>query len=192
MASHIDLSTGLHNGIPQQFRSMNLATRIKQAMAAKGWELPDLSRESKVPYPTLAGILGGHQKTSTKTPQIAAALGVSALWLATGTGPREIQRTELNDQQRPGNLGHLSQTLISDDLILAAAEKWVMFEEAPDRFQPVRRLERLMELVQLIKADGGSLSPEHASEIIEAKRKQLEGAKPHGRSKERGRNHGKH
>jgi len=170
---------------------MNLGTRIKQRMGELGWTPMDLSRESKVPYPTLMGILKGHQVTSTKTPQLANAMGVNALWLSEGKGPKLIQADELNAQQPPQDMRLSSQNLSQDDRILLEAEIWLSFEESEaEPLQGMRRLERLMELAKLIKADGGSLSTEHRLEIIEAKRQQALGA-THGRTTKRG-NHGKH
>ena len=60
--------------------------RIVKAREALGWKRPKLAEEAGVPYPTLAGLENGDQQSSTHIPTIAAATGVSALWLATGKG----------------------------------------------------------------------------------------------------------
>lgn len=175
---------------------MNLGDRIKQRMGELNWDPQRLSRESRVPYPTLMGILAGHQKTSTKSPQIALALGVNALWLADGKGTKLIQSDELNVKQPPQDMRPSSQNDIRDAMILAQAEKWLAFEEATkapaDRLQPVRRLERLMELTQMIQADGGTLSPENAQALIDATRRQTAEGADNGRTTQRGRKRTNH
>ena len=65
-----------------------------------------------------------------------------------------------------------SQNETLDALILATAELWVRMEEGAGRtFQPMRRLHRLMEIVGMIQADGGALTPEHSQELIDAARR---------------------
>ena len=151
---------------------MTLGSRIKEAMAAKGWKVPDLSRATGVPYSTLKGIVDGHQATSTMTPQIAAALEVSPLWLATGKGPRVHHADrEVNVKIGEAEAGYTSQIEKLDELILTAAELWVRFEEGAGRvFQPMRRLQRKLEIAGMIEADGGILTPEHSQQLIDAAR----------------------
>lgn len=73
--------------------------------------------------------------------------------------------------------GTASQFRNLDDGILAQAEDWVAFEErargARFRYPPVRRLRRSIELVQVLLADGGTLTPTHAAAIIEASKDTL-------------------
>ena len=142
-------------------------------MAAKGWRVPDLHRATGIPYSTLKGIVDGHQATSTMTPQIAAALGVSPLWLASGKGPRvQHPHREVNVKVQDGQAGYASQNETLDQVILTAAELWVRFEEGAGRkFQPVRRLQRKLEIAGMIEADGGALTPEHSQQLIDAARK---------------------
>ena len=57
-------------------------------------EAQDISRQAladmtKIGYSTIAEIERGGMKSSTKTPTLAAALGVSATWLETGKGPKK-------------------------------------------------------------------------------------------------------
>lgn len=64
-----------------------------------------------------------------------------------------------------------SQNPILDPAILAEAEKWMRFiEQATGELRPVRRAERLITLYHLVAADGGSLAPEHAQDLIDAAR----------------------
>src|SRR5690606_12197962 len=141
MPSHNPTSTASHYGNPQPLGAMTLGSRIEEAMAAKGWRVPDLHRATGIPYSTLKGIVDGHQATSTMTPQIAAALGVSPLWLASGKGPRvQHPHREVNVKVQDGQAGYASQNETLDQVILTAAELWVRFEEGAGRkFQPVRR-----------------------------------------------------
>lgn len=64
--------------------------RIVKARGLKGWNRPKLAEETGVPYPTLAGLENGDQQTSSWIPAIAAATGVSALWLASGKGEMAV------------------------------------------------------------------------------------------------------
>lgn len=183
MAWHSPLSTASHNGNPQQSPPMTLGDRIKRARETLGWDVPRLAKETGIPYSTLKGIEDGHQATSTKTPEIAAALGVSPLWLASGKGPR-IYHAEGQRDVKSGarEMGTASQNDTLDALILSTAERWVRMEEGAGRvFQPVRRLQRLMEIVGMIEADGGALTPEHSQELIDAaRRREWDGASPGG------------
>lgn len=148
---------------------MSLADRITEAMEARDLSAVQASKASGIPYPTLKGILNGHQKGSTRLAELARVLGVQAVWLATGKGPRDLSPVA------SGILQDASQSSNTEALILRQAQSWVAFEESPGEFHPMRRLERTMELVQQIRADGGFLAPERAAAIIEAKRAELEG-----------------
>ena len=151
---------------------MTLGDRIRRAREALGWDVSRLAKETGVPYSTLKGIEDGHQATSTKTPEIAAALRVSPLWLATGKGPRIYHAEGQHDvKQGVREPGLPSQNDTIDALILSTAELWVRMEEGAGRvFQPVRRLQRLMQIAGMIQADGGALTPEHSQELLEAAR----------------------
>ena len=87
--------------------------------------------------------------------------------------------------ERPSEPGDMSQSGQLDAQILTEAEKWVRFEEGAGAvFQGVRRAQRLMTLYQLVEADGGSLTPEHCEDIINAAR-QRQGETAHGRTSKR-------
>jgi hypothetical protein len=73
--------------------------------------------------------------------------------------------------ERPHEAGDMSQSGQLDAQILTEAEKWVRFEEGAGAvYQGVRRAQRLMALYRLVEADGGSLTPEHCEDIINAAR----------------------
>lgn len=80
-------------------------------------------------------------------------------------------------------MGRPSQIQPMDLAIVTQAERWVRFEEDALKrggnkkpwgddpvSQPVRRLQRLIQLAQLLEARGGQLQPEEAAEIIDAVR----------------------
>lgn len=148
--------------------------RIKRARKAAGLTRTQLAEQSGVRYPTLAGLENGDQKTSTALPSLAHVLGVTALWLATGRGYGESVTVQPEELTVPESSHHAPITSHFGRLtpaILAHAEKWVRFEEgAGDRFTPEGRAERLLALCALAIEDGGSLSPDHSQQIIDAAR----------------------
>lgn len=72
--------------------------RIVKAREALDWKRPKLAEEAGVPYPTLAGLENGDQQSSTWIPAIAAATGVSALWLASGKGAMKLAQGSFASQ----------------------------------------------------------------------------------------------
>ncbi len=68
---------------------MTVGERIQQAREDRGLSRKQLADLSGVPYPTLAGLENGDQKSSTQLPALAEVLGVRASWLSTGHGVRE-------------------------------------------------------------------------------------------------------
>lgn len=148
---------------------MTLGSRIKQAREALGWDLPRLAKESGIPYPTLAGIEGGNQRTSTKTPQLAETLGVSAVWLATGKPSRD-----LNVKQRPGEMRTDPQNEPLDPAMMGQALFWLDFLEFDAKKRglrqspPPRRGEHLIALYRMVVENGGELTAEDAHQLIES------------------------
>lgn len=173
---------GSHNGIPQESAPMTTtyAERLKSALGAKGWGVKQLARETGLSYSTLKGLENGHQRTSTDTPVIAAALGVSAVWLATGEGHRVQPERDSYVKGNPAEMRITSQIDESLAPILARAESWVRFEEKgaklagrepwglDDGLQSVRRARRLIALTNLLQQHGGDLPPEEAAKIVSA------------------------
>lgn len=147
---------------------MSLGERIKQARESLGWDLPRLAKESGVPYPTLAGIEGGNQRTSTKTAQLAETLGVSAVWLETGKPAREM-----NVKQRSGEVRTNPQNEQLDPAMIGRALFWLEVEEleARKRDRPqspaMRRGERLIALYRKVAESGGDLSAEDAIKLVQ-------------------------
>lgn len=154
---------------------MTLSDRLKEKMAGPPKiSQVALARACKVSQPTVNDWLSGKSKT-IKGPilvRVAAYLGVSPEWLATGRGPRiQDANRELNVKISEARAGYPSQNTQLDEVILTAAELWVRFEEGAGRvFQPVRRLQRKLEIAGMIEANGGSLSPEDSQKLIDAAR----------------------
>lgn len=102
--------------------------------------------------------------------KLAEAAGMGAGWMDSEPpvhhADREVSvKEQVSDYQQP------SQNEKLDEVILASAELWVRFEEgAGRRFQPVRRLQRKLEIAGMIEADGGALNPEHSQQLIDAAR----------------------
>ena len=64
-----------------------LSDRLKDARAESGMTQEALAKAAKLKNQSIIGMLeSGHRQKSSYVPAIANALGVSALWLSTGTG----------------------------------------------------------------------------------------------------------
>jgi len=67
----------------------SLATRLLAARTEAGLTQTELARAAGLKNQSIVGSLeSGYRKNSSHTPALAAALGVNALWLADGRGPR--------------------------------------------------------------------------------------------------------
>ena len=65
-----------------------LAKRLKHARAQTSLNQTQLAKKAGLKNQSIIGSLeSGHRKSSAYIPAIAQALGVSAIWLATGRGP---------------------------------------------------------------------------------------------------------
>ena len=84
----------------------SLATRLIEARTDKGWTKADLKRAAKLKSPsTLTELESGKRTESPQLPMIAAALGVSALWLQHGIGEKHPKHIAPNvDMQLPGDV----------------------------------------------------------------------------------------
>jgi hypothetical protein len=97
--------------------------------------------------------------------------GLPVGWMDRDQTEREVSVNTLESGAR-----HTSQSEQLERVMLDAAESWVLFEEGTGMaFQPVRRLERKMELARMIHDNGGSLHPEAARKIIEAANERTRG-----------------
>jgi transcriptional regulator with XRE-family HTH domain len=106
---------------------MTVGDRILEARREKGWDRKTLAAESGVPYPTLAGLENGDQKTSTSIPALASALDVHALWLAENKGPKHFGATSQSAR-------------FSDDTMSQAVELLHLMADARPEDRKFRRL----------------------------------------------------
>lgn len=68
--------------------SMSVGERLKLARKARKLSQDRLAQLSSTSQSTISDIERGRNTSSKELPAIAAVLGVSALWLSTGRGPR--------------------------------------------------------------------------------------------------------
>lgn len=147
---------------------MTLGSRIKETRAAKGWTRRDLVDASGVPYATLAGIENSDQASSTATPQLAAALGVSAVWLATGKGPMNLNDSHPTTAANTfGPREPASHSLTLDEQILCQSLVLLEHDEGGGKrpYSLIDRAARIAGLYALLVADGGRLTKEHNREF---------------------------
>lgn len=72
-----------------------MGKRIKAERLVKGWSQEQLAKESGISQSTIAGLEGERNPGSARVAQIAAALGVNPLWLATGKGEKHPEQLEV-------------------------------------------------------------------------------------------------
>ncbi|WP_244098924.1 helix-turn-helix domain-containing protein [Burkholderia ambifaria] len=63
-----------------------LADRLKWARQKAGWSQEELGKKAGVSQSTIGNLEAGTRNSARRLPQIAAVLGVNALWLAEGRG----------------------------------------------------------------------------------------------------------
>jgi transcriptional regulator with XRE-family HTH domain len=67
---------------------MSVGQRLKDARKARKLTQERLSKMTGVSQSTISDVERGRNASTKELPTLAAALGVSALWIATGRGPR--------------------------------------------------------------------------------------------------------
>lgn len=72
---------------------MTTGSRVKKCRLALKISQSELARRARLTQPTISSLESDNSNTSGSLASIAQALGVSALWLETGLGPKEIQGT---------------------------------------------------------------------------------------------------
>lgn len=70
-----------------------LAERLITEREAQGLTQPELARRAKISQSFVAALETGLQRSSGWLPEIAYALGLHAMWLKTGIGPKSLQAT---------------------------------------------------------------------------------------------------
>lgn len=77
------------NHIPIDNIGMSIGSRVKEARLAAKMTQATLAKKVGISQGALSGLEIGDSQGTTLLASMAAALGVSALWLETGKGPRE-------------------------------------------------------------------------------------------------------
>lgn len=87
---------------------MTVADRLRTVRKERGLTQVTLAQQAGIGQGTIAQLESGRVIGSRHLPVIAAALGVSALWLATGNGPRDGDTPPVNFQPaQPDRLAEL-------------------------------------------------------------------------------------
>lgn len=102
--------------------------------------------------------------------KLAEAAGFAPGWMDSEAPVNQTDR-QVNVKEQADDYRQSSQNEKLDEVILATAELWVRVEEGAGRkFQPMRRLQRKLEIAGMIEADGGGLTPEHSQQLLDAAR----------------------
>lgn len=72
----------------RQTDGMTVGERIKSELRAKGKSVKWLAQVTGIPPSTLYDLIRGDITSTPRLPTIAAALGLNALWLESGKGPK--------------------------------------------------------------------------------------------------------
>ncbi|AWL03381.1 peptidase S24 [Massilia oculi] len=86
--------------VPDDNTGMSIGTRVKQARKAAKLTQIELAKKSNLKQSSISDLEVGKSQGTTNLASLAAALGVSALWLETGKGPMSPEQppTEQFDQ----------------------------------------------------------------------------------------------
>lgn len=131
-----------------QDESMSMGDRLKQARQARKLSQQRLATMSGVSQSTISDIERGRNKGSTEAARLASTLGVSALWLSTGRGPRQdeapirpvLPQKQLNTAlliqcMRAANAfqAQTGSKLDDDDLLRLACRLYEQHHATPDK-----------------------------------------------------------
>lgn len=101
-----------------------LADRLKEARKTAGLTQQALGRKVGVPQSTIAALETGGHKTARNLAEMAAVLGVEALWLASGRGSKTTDRTtKIVDHGVPEHVLKLAEklSLVPDEKLKAVS-----------------------------------------------------------------------
>lgn len=68
---------------------MSIGSRIREVRKERGWSQKQLAEKVGIAQASISGLETSESYGTTYVARLAAALGVSPLWLETGKGPRE-------------------------------------------------------------------------------------------------------
>jgi transcriptional regulator with XRE-family HTH domain len=95
---------------PSDNIGMSIGTRVKEARKAAKLTQEELSKRSGLKQSTISDLEVGKSQGTTYLASLAAALGVNAMWLETGRGPREAGQAT-RGQEEPGILDLKAETV---------------------------------------------------------------------------------
>jgi phage repressor protein C with HTH and peptisase S24 domain len=110
-----------------------LAERIEQEMERQGLTQEGLADMAGVSQSLIFKLKRGITKESGKLYKIAAALGVSTDWLATGSGPRTIGGEQLSSNKLV-NIGFFSKVRVVGSIKLGNNQDWLAWNDSNSEF----------------------------------------------------------
>lgn len=90
---------------------------MREARKARGLSQQALADKVGMKQPSLSQLESGESHRTTFLPQIAAECRVSALWLETGKGPRDVDAT-FSGTAAPGSLNLTAETASEFQMLL--------------------------------------------------------------------------
>ena len=149
----------------------DLKDRLDAAMKRRNKTVRELVETTGLSKSAIHFLLDGTTRPETvrawNIDLLCKALEVDREWLLYGTGHMNRQEPMKVGE---GEAGYQSQLPALDPAILSRAEFWVRVEErAGVKYPDLRRAERIIDLYQMIQADGGTdLTAEHAIALVQA------------------------
>jgi phage repressor protein C with HTH and peptisase S24 domain len=130
-----------------------IGQRIKEARKARQMTRPQLAESAGIPYPTLAEIESGRQKSTTQLTQLCRALAVNPLWLAEGKGPRDIADP---DDGWANVLGYAQAASLGEG---AEAKEYAETHKLKFRAESLRKKKLKPERLAVVYGRGDSMLP---------------------------------
>lgn len=79
----------------------SLAERLKKVRTTLGLTQDELAAKAKVSQSLIGNLESKNQESTSKIAEIAAVLGVHALWLSTGKGEQYVRTNSLSEPAAP-------------------------------------------------------------------------------------------
>lgn len=89
---------------------MSIGMRIKEARKEKGLSQQALAKAVGMQQPTLSALESGKTQSTSLIASFASKLGVNALWLETGLGPKYPDNQKDDTPQEDGPLDLIPRT----------------------------------------------------------------------------------
>lgn len=102
-----------------------IADRLKAERGKRGWSGPELASKAKISQSFIGALETGRQKSSSKLPAIAHALGVDLYWLMTGV------ETIIAGDKRINEVVRLMESMATEGRAVVLNEARKMAKEYP-------------------------------------------------------------